>query len=198
MKRYAIPAHTLNRKICHCNDECTCGVAARHTVGLAVLCKNRRNSVPHIRAFFFFMIIRRKLLFPKITPARHMSADFKNKSFAIKMYIQAKSGSLQILISGKILYTNFNTFFADLLFLKKSVSLIYCSRLIFYISQCFLHSDFNITVTLFQHYIYQTSSQVRLYTQESAVLSSADRTTDCDFIGIFNDIFNPFTVKQFV
>ena len=39
---------------CHCNDECACGVAARHTVGLAVLCKNRCNSVPHIRAFFFY------------------------------------------------------------------------------------------------------------------------------------------------
>lgn len=149
-------------------------MAARHTVGLAVLCKT--GATPY-RTYgrSSFMIIRRSVI-PKNTPAGTVS-DFKNKSFCHKMYIQAKSDSLQILSAEKFIY-EFQHIFADLLFLKKSVSLIYCLRLIFYISQCFLHSDFNITVTLFQHYIYQTSSQVRLYTQESAVLSSADRTTD--------------------
>lgn len=48
------PCPHIESQNCHCNDECACGVAARHTVGLAVLCKNRRNSVPHIRAFFFY------------------------------------------------------------------------------------------------------------------------------------------------
>ncbi len=176
MKRYAIPAHTLNRKIAIAMMNALAVWRLGILSGLLFFAKT--GATPY-RTYgrSSFMIIRRSVI-PKNTPAGTVS-DFKNKSFLPqKMYIQAKSGSLQILSAEKILYTNFNTFFADLLFLKKSVSLIYCLRLIFYISQCFLHSDFNITVTLFQHYIYQTSSQVRLYTQESAVLSSADRTTD--------------------
>ena len=175
MKRYAIPAHTLNRKIAIAMMNALAVWRLGILSGLRFFAKT--GATPY-RTYgrSSFMIIRRSVI-PKNTPAGTVS-DFKNKSFCHKNVYTSKIGKLANSISGNIFYTNFNTFFADLLFLKKSVSLIYCLRLIFYISQSFLHSDFNITVTLFQHYIYQTSSQVRLYTQESAVLSSADRTTD--------------------
>ncbi len=53
-KKIQNPCPHIEPKHCHCDDKRTGGMTARHTVGLAVLCKNRGNTIAYIRALFFY------------------------------------------------------------------------------------------------------------------------------------------------
>ncbi len=115
MKRYAIPAHTLNRKIVIAMMNALAVWRLGILSGLLFFAKT--GATPY-RTYgrSSFMIIRRSVI-PKNTP-QAQSATLKTNLFATKMYIQAKSDSLQILSAEKF-YIQFQHIFCGFVILEE-------------------------------------------------------------------------------